>query len=85
MLSAKKMENHCHAIALHFVYYNFVRLHKTLNVTPAMAAGLSKRFMTIEDIARLIPEPQVRKRGNYQKKEKKFKLRHYRTLLRISK
>jgi len=50
-----------------------------------MAAGLSKRFMTIEDIARLIPEPQVRKRGNYQKKEKKFKLRHYRTLLRISK
>ena len=66
---SKKMENHCHAIALHFVYYNFVRLHKTLNVTPAMAAGLSKRFMTIEDIARLIPEPQARKRGNYKKKE----------------
>ena len=55
-------------IALHFVYYNFVKLHKTLNVTPAMA-GLSKRFMTIEDIIRLVPEPVAQKRGNYKKKE----------------
>jgi hypothetical protein len=67
---SKKIENHCHAIALHFVYYNFVRLHKTLNVTPAMAAGISKRFMTIEDIARLIPEQKATKRGNYKKREK---------------
>src|ERR1700688_1533404 len=50
---SKKIENHCHAIALHFVYYNFVKLHKTLRVTPAMAAGITKRFMSIEDIVRL--------------------------------
>lgn len=50
---SKKIENHCHAIALHFVYYNFVKQHKTLRITPAMAAGLIKRFMSIEDIVRL--------------------------------
>ena len=36
---SKKIENHCHAIALHFVHYNFARIHKTLRVTPAMEAG----------------------------------------------
>jgi IS1 family transposase len=50
---SKKIENHCHAIALHFVYYNFVKMHKTLRITPAMATGLTKRFMSIEDIVRL--------------------------------
>lgn len=50
---SKKVENHCHAIALHFFYYNWVKQHKTLRATPAMAAGLSKRFMTIEDIVRM--------------------------------
>jgi IS1 family transposase len=50
---SKKIENHCHAIALHFVYYNFVRIHKTLRVPPAMEAGLIKRLMSIEDIVRL--------------------------------
>jgi len=47
---SKKMDNHCYAIALHFVYYNFVKVHKTLRVTPAMAAGLTKRFWTLEDL-----------------------------------
>jgi len=50
---SKKIENHCHAIALHFVYYNFCKTHKTLRMTPAMAAGLTKDFMSIEDIVRL--------------------------------
>jgi IS1 family transposase len=50
---SKKIDNHCYAIALHFVYYNFVKQHKTLKITPAMAAGLTKRFMSIEDIVRL--------------------------------
>lgn len=50
---SKKIENHYHAIALHFVYYNFVKQHKTLRVTPAMAAKLTKGFMSIEDIVRL--------------------------------
>jgi IS1 family transposase len=50
---SKKIENHGYAIALHFVYYNFVKQHKTLKTTPAMAAGLSKRFLTLEDIVKL--------------------------------
>jgi IS1 family transposase len=50
---SKKVDNHAFAIALHFVYYNFVKQHKTLRVTPAMAAGLTKRFMSIEDIVNL--------------------------------
>ena len=50
---SKKMENHCRAIALHFVYYNFAKIHKTLRVTPAMEAGLTKDVMTIEEIVKL--------------------------------
>jgi hypothetical protein len=53
---SKKVENHAYAIALHFVYYNFVKQHKSLRVTPAMAAGLSKRFMSIEDLVNLVDE-----------------------------
>lgn len=48
---SKKMESHCYALAVHFVYYNFAKIHKTLNITPAMAAGLCKRVFTIEEIA----------------------------------
>ncbi len=50
---SKKMENHCHAIALHFVYYNFVKVHKTLRVTPAMEAKLTTRPYSLEDIVTL--------------------------------
>jgi IS1 family transposase len=51
---SKKIENHCYAIALHFVYYNFCRIHKTLRVTPAMEAGLTKDLWEIEDIVKLV-------------------------------
>jgi len=44
------MENHIYAQALHFVHYNFCRIHKTLRVTPAMEAKLATKPMTIEDI-----------------------------------
>jgi len=50
---SKKIENHGYAIALHFVYYNFAKIHTSLRVTPAMQAGLTKRVMKIEDIVRL--------------------------------
>jgi IS1 family transposase len=50
---SKKLENHCYAIALHFVYYNFCKIHKTLRITPAMQAGITKIPMEIEDIVRL--------------------------------
>jgi hypothetical protein len=39
---SKKVENHCHAIALHFMHYNFCRIHKSLRVAPAMASGVSQ-------------------------------------------
>lgn len=68
---SKKIENHCYAIALHFVYYNFVRIHKTLRVTPAMEAKLVKRPMTIADIVSLIPDEQPKKRGSYKPRSAK--------------
>jgi hypothetical protein len=64
---SKKVENHMHAISLHFMHYNFARIHKTLRVTPAMQAGISDHVWTIEEIARLVPEP-VAKRGPYKKR-----------------
>lgn len=47
---SKKLENHVHALSLYFVHYNWMRLHKTLRVTPAMAAGLTGKLMGWEDI-----------------------------------
>jgi IS1 family transposase len=53
---SKKIENHCAAASLHFMYYNFVRRHQTLRITPAMAAGVTNRLWTIEDVVGLLPE-----------------------------
>jgi IS1 family transposase len=50
---SKKVENHGHAAALHFMYYNFARVHKTLGMTPAMAAGIAGHVWTLTEIARL--------------------------------
>ncbi len=50
---SKKVENLRAAVALHFAHYNFVRIHKTLRVTPAMAAGVTDRLWTVEDIVKL--------------------------------
>jgi len=51
---SKKIENHAHAVALHYMHYNFVRIHKSLRVTPAMAAGVTSKLWSIEDVAALI-------------------------------
>lgn len=51
---SKKLENHCHALALHYVYYNFCRIHTSLRVTPAMEAGLTKKLWDVQDIVNLI-------------------------------
>jgi hypothetical protein len=50
---SKKVENHAYAVALHYMFYNFAKIHKTLRVTPAMQAGISDRVWTLEEIARL--------------------------------
>jgi hypothetical protein len=52
---SKKLENHAYAVALHFMYCNFVRIHQTLRVTPAMEAGLSGHAWTIDDLVAIIP------------------------------
>lgn len=51
---SKKAENHTHALALYFTFYNFVRMHKTLRCTPAMAAGISDRLWSMTDVVALI-------------------------------
>jgi IS1 family transposase len=53
---SKKVENHIHMVALYAVFYNFTKIHKTLRVTPAMAAGLTERVWDMADIVRLLEE-----------------------------
>jgi hypothetical protein len=68
---SKKVDNHCHALALYFVFYNFVRIHKTLRVTPAMAAGISDRLWSMQDIVALMEaaEGEPKKRGPYKPRQ----------------
>lgn len=70
---SKKVENHMHAVALHFMYYNFVKVHQTLKVTPAMEAGLTDRLWDIADLVALVDanEPAPKKRGPYKKRQPK--------------
>ncbi len=69
----KKAENHAHALAIYFTFYNFVRIHKTLRVSPAMAAGISERLWSMEDVVALVdaaaevPQP----RGPYKPRQSK--------------
>jgi len=51
---SKKMENQAHAVALHFMHYNFCRIHQTLRVTPAMEAGIADHVWSLEEIAGLL-------------------------------
>jgi IS1 family transposase len=55
---SKKVENLEHAVALHFMYYNFVRIHKSLRITPAMAAGVTDRLWGIKDIVKLLEQKE---------------------------
>ena len=67
---SKKLDNHIHALALYFVFYNFTRIHKTLRVSPAMAAGITDRLWSLEDVIAKIDElaPAPKIRGPYKKK-----------------
>ncbi|KAA3441674.1 IS1 family transposase [Mesorhizobium sp. SARCC-RB16n] len=68
---SKKVEAHANAVALHFMYYNFVRIHKTLRATPAMAAGVTDKLWEIADIVALIEAKEAEKpmvRGPYKKR-----------------
>ena len=52
--SSKKIDNHVSAVALHCMFYNFVRIHQTLKMTPAMAAGVTKRLWEMTDVVDMI-------------------------------
>ncbi len=67
---SKKLENHLHMLSLYFVHYNFVRLHKSLRTTPAMAAGITQTLHDMEWLAGLVEanQPLPKLRGPYQKK-----------------
>lgn len=58
-------------VAIHAVYYNFARIHKTLRITPAMAASLSDNVWSFEEIVTLADSymPKSGKRGSYKKRE----------------
>lgn len=65
---SKKVENLQFAVALHFMHYNFGRIHKTLRVTPAMEAGIADHVWSMEEIAGLVKDEAPKKRGPYKKK-----------------
>jgi IS1 family transposase len=67
---SKKLDNHIHALALYFVFYNFTRIHKTLRVSPAMAAGITNRLWSLDDVIAKIDElaPAPKPRGPYKKR-----------------
>jgi hypothetical protein len=63
---SKKLENHHHAQALYFMFYNFARINSAVKMSPAMAAGIETQLWEMEDIAKLIPEMPAGKRGSYR-------------------
>lgn len=74
---SKKVENHTLSVALHYMHYNFCRIHKSLRITPAMAAGVTDHVWTIAEIVAIIEaeEPAPKKRGPYKKKSTDNELR----------
>jgi IS1 family transposase len=57
---SKKLSNHRHSVALHYMFYNYCRVHQTLKVTPAMEAGLTDHVWSLEELCALMPKPVVR-------------------------
>ncbi len=68
---SKKLESHLHMLSLFFVLYNFVRVHKSLRMTPAMAAGLTDTLHDMERLAGMIDDaaPKSAPRGPYRKRK----------------
>lgn len=70
---SKKIESLEHAVSLHFMHYNFARIHKTLRVTPAMQAGIADHVWGLEEIAALVTAPEAtKKRAPYKPRKKQF-------------
>ncbi len=67
---SKKFENHCHALALYFFWYNWTRQHKAHRLSPAMSAGLADKLLSMTDLANMVDaaQPKPARRGPYKKK-----------------
>lgn len=67
---SKKFENHMHMVALYTVWYNFIRIHKTLKTSPAMAAGVSETLWSMDDLVAMMDAvaPKPGRRGPYKKR-----------------
>jgi hypothetical protein len=61
---SKKAENHAYSVAIHFMHYNFVRIHQSLRITPAMAAGVTQKLWSQTDMVRVIEEWEARRAAN---------------------
>lgn len=68
---SKKAENLAYSIALDFFHHNFIRIHQTLKMTPAMKAGIAEYPMKIEDVVEMLPLPVAKKRGPYRPRKAK--------------
>jgi len=58
---SKKIENHMHSVALFYMHYNFVRIHQTLRVSPAMAAGVTGKLWSVADIVAMSESKRARR------------------------
>ena len=76
---SKKLENHLHMLSLYFAHYNFVRIHKSLRVSPAMAAGLSDRLRDLKWIIGLVEARAPRPPEAKELQETDFKLNFWLT------
>jgi hypothetical protein len=70
---SKTLESNCHALPLYFVAYNFIKMHKTLLMTPAIVAGVTDKLWSMEDIVELIDAdaPKSGSRGRYKMRQPK--------------
>jgi hypothetical protein len=53
---SKKIENHIHSVAIYFMHYNFLRIHQTLKITPAMAAGVTDKLWEMSDMVKVLED-----------------------------
>ena len=60
---SKKAENHAYSVAIHFMHYNFARIHQSLRVTPAMAAGVTTKLWSIADTVKVIEDRETLRDG----------------------
>jgi len=60
---SKKHENHVHAVAVYSMHYNFVRIHQTLKITPAMAAGVTSKLWEMSDMVKVLEDWELERYG----------------------